>query len=57
MYDVCILVVHFIVEARNYVLYLCLCGGGCMSNTICKGAKDFSSSAALNRNMEVAKKE
>ena len=56
MYDVCILVVHFIVEARNYVLYLCLCGGGvCLIRY--KGAKDFSSSAVLNRNMEVAKKE
>ena len=44
-------------EAINYVLYLCLCGGGCMSNMIRRGAKDFSFSAVLNNNMEVAKKE
>ena len=28
-----------------------------MSNMICRGAKDFSFSADLNSNMEVAKKE
>ena len=44
-------------EAINYVLYLCLCGWGCMSNTIHRGAKDFSFSAVLNSNMEAAKKE
>ena len=52
------LVLQLIGKAINYVLYLCLCGGGCtLSNMICRGAKDFSSPTVLNCNMEVAKKE
>ena len=52
------LVLQLIVKAINYVLYLCLCGAGCtLANIIHRGGKDFSFSAVLNCNMEVAKKE